>query len=55
MEFAKRYMASPEQKIIKKYTCEGCKQQVEQKELIIPIGPRRGKGLLLIMGVSVRI
>ncbi|NRG29532.1 ATP-binding protein [Bacillus circulans] len=50
MEFAKKYMASPEQKIIKEFTCEGCNQQVEQKELIIPIGPMKGKRIIADYG-----
>lgn len=40
----------PEEKIIKEFTCEGCGQEVIQKELVIPIGPRKGEKILANYG-----
>ncbi|ASK61386.1 DnaC replication protein [Virgibacillus phasianinus] len=50
MESANKHMASPEQKMINTFICEGCNQEVEQKELIIPIGPRKGEKVIANYG-----
>src|SRR5690625_1633057 len=41
---------SPEGKLIKEFTCEGCQESVRQKELIIPIGPKKGEKIIANYG-----
>lgn len=36
-------VTKPKQKLIKNFVCDGCNRTVEQKELEIPIGPRKGE------------
>lgn len=40
----------PEEKFIKSYECTGCKQTITQKELQIPMGPRRGEWIIANYG-----
>src|SRR5690625_2423296 len=40
----------PKEKIIKQFTCADCKEKVIQKELIIPIGPRKGEAIVANFG-----
>lgn len=37
------FMRKPEERIVDTFTCEGCGEKVTQKEMIIPIGPYKGK------------
>ena len=48
MEAAK--ITKPKQKLIKTFVCDGCNRTVEQKELEIPIGPRKGEIFLANYG-----
>ncbi len=48
MEPAK--ITKPKQKLIKTFVCDGCNHTVEQKELEIPIGPRKGETILANYG-----
>jgi len=41
---------TPKQKCMKEFVCEGCGRDVEQKELVIPIGPRAGETMIANMG-----
>ena len=50
MERVKQLVTQPEQKLLKTYICEGCNQQVNQKELIIPIGPHKGDKVIANYG-----
>lgn len=36
-------LVDPKQRFIKEFTCDGCGENVQQKELTIPIGPRAGE------------
>lgn len=36
-------MPNTKAKLIKEFTCDGCGKEVKQKELVIPIGPYKGK------------
>lgn len=40
----------PEGVFIKKYVCDGCYQEVEQKEMTIPVGPMKGTKTLINFG-----
>jgi len=48
MEAAK--ITKPKQQLIKTFVCDGCNRTVEQKELEIPIGPRKGETILANYG-----
>ncbi|WP_088051862.1 ATP-binding protein [Virgibacillus dakarensis] len=50
MENATKYVAGPEQKLLKRFVCQGCHQQVVQKQLIIPFGPREGEQIIANYG-----
>lgn len=45
MKPASEFMRKPEESIIDTFTCSGCGQLVEQKEMIIPIGPYKGESI----------
>lgn len=40
----------PNGKLIKKYICKECAEEVERKEMIIPIGPMKGEKTILNFG-----
>lgn len=40
----------PKEKLLKTFVCENCNRTVEQKEMIIPIGPRKGEKIIANMG-----
>lgn len=40
----------PRQRFIKEYICDGCDRAVEQKEMIIPVGPRKGEKIIADIG-----
>ncbi len=42
MKTIKDSIHRPEAKLIKEYLCEGCGHNVQQTEMIIPIGPFKG-------------
>ena len=48
MEPAK--ITKPKQQLIKTFVCDDCNRTVEQKELEIPIGPRKGETILANYG-----
>lgn len=50
MKSAGTLIASPKQSLIKTYVCEGCNRTVEQKELEIPVGPRKGETIIANYG-----
>ncbi|MBO1005636.1 ATP-binding protein [Pseudogracilibacillus auburnensis] len=43
MQAIKDFVFNPERKIIKEFVCDGCGELVQQTEMIIPIGPLKGK------------
>lgn len=43
MDPAREFMRKPEEKLIKTFQCENCLQEVEQKEMVIPMGPYKGE------------
>ncbi|WP_234447153.1 ATP-binding protein [Virgibacillus salexigens] len=50
MESIRKHIASPEQKLLQTFVCEGCHQYVSQTELIIPSGPRAGERVVANYG-----
>ncbi|SET76597.1 DNA replication protein DnaC [Oceanobacillus limi] len=40
----------PKEKLIETYTCEGCGRFVERKEMVIPMGPRKGEIIIANLG-----
>lgn len=36
-------LKKPKEKLIKAFVCDGCGEDVEQKELVIPVGPYKGE------------
>ncbi|MUV39445.1 DNA replication protein DnaC [Lentibacillus sp. JNUCC-1] len=40
----------PRQKLIGTFECEGCGNSVERKEMVIPMGPRKGETIIADMG-----
>lgn len=42
MQQATQFFRKPKARTIQEFTCEGCNEHVVQKELIIPVGPRKG-------------
>ena len=40
----------PKERLIKEFVCNGCKKEVTQKELVIPIGPRKGEKVIANYG-----
>lgn len=43
MQQATQFFRKPKEKTIQEFTCEGCNEHVVQKELVIPVGPRKGE------------
>ncbi|WP_099157298.1 ATP-binding protein [Virgibacillus ndiopensis] len=43
-------MLQPRQKLLGTYTCEGCGRSVEKKEMVIPMGPRKGETIIADIG-----
>lgn len=43
-------VSNPQGKIISKFKCDGCLSEVEQKELVIPIGPKKGETIIANYG-----
>lgn len=50
MKSVKDSLFSPEEKVIDEFTCSDCKEHVVQKELVIPIGPRKGETIIANYG-----
>lgn len=50
MEAIKSHITSPKQHLIKTYVCVGCNRTVQQKELEIPRGPRKGEKIIADYG-----
>src|SRR5690625_3701930 len=42
MQLARHFFRKPAEKTIQEFVCNGCGEHVVQKELIIPVGPRKG-------------
>ncbi|MDY0396806.1 ATP-binding protein [Virgibacillus halophilus] len=40
----------PRQRLIKTFVCKGCGKSVEQKEMVIPMGPRKGEIIIANLG-----
>lgn len=40
----------PEEKLIEVFTCDGCNEEVEKKEMCIPMGPRKGEWVVVNQG-----
>lgn len=43
-------LKSPAKKVISKFICEDCGQEVEETELVIPVGPRKGETIIANYG-----
>ncbi|HEY4601233.1 MAG TPA: ATP-binding protein [Cerasibacillus sp.] len=50
MESVAKQLIQPRQRLIKTYTCDGCGRHVEQKEMVIPMGPRKGEIIIANLG-----
>lgn len=50
MKSIKGSLHQPDEKVLAEFICEDCSQQVVQKELIIPIGPYKGKPVVVNYG-----
>lgn len=50
MKTVKESVFRPQEKLIKEFVCEGCNQNVRQKEMVIPIGPRKGEEIIVDAG-----
>lgn len=40
----------PKERLLNEFECEGCYELVQQKEMIIPIGPKKGESILVNQG-----
>lgn len=40
----------PRQKLLKTYICDGCGRNVQKKEMVIPMGPRKGEVIIADLG-----
>ncbi len=40
----------PKQKVLSKFTCDECGEKVEETELVIPVGPRKGETIVANYG-----
>jgi DNA replication protein DnaC len=45
-----RSIVNPKSKLLETYTCEGCGRSVERKEMVIPMGPRKGEIIIANLG-----
>lgn len=45
-----KQIVEPETRLLDTYTCDGCEQFVERKEMVIPIGPRKGEKIIANLG-----
>lgn len=50
MQTVAKQIIRPRQKLIKTYICDGCGRKVEQKEMVIPMGPRKGEVIIADLG-----
>lgn len=50
MQKANSFITKPNERFIKEYVCDGCNMTVTQKEMEIPIGPRKGEKILANQG-----
>lgn len=50
MQKASGLLPKPKERLIKEYVCDGCNMTVEQKEMEIPIGPRKGEWIIANYG-----
>lgn len=50
MQRTESLVPKPDEKFIKTFICEDCGEDVEQKELTIPIGPREGEKIIANYG-----
>lgn len=50
MDSAAKHIIKPRQRLIKEYVCDGCERDVERKEMIIPMGPRKGEMIVVNLG-----